>query len=471
MLPNGNSTRRGHVVRRINGTVQAMTVGSSRTATGSGQPAQRWSSEVTADHRRILYATFGGWTFDGYETYALVVAIVPALMQFGVAADGIAFHAGLAIGLTLLGWGIGGLVGGVLADYVGRKRIMLYSILGYAVFSGLTALSTSFEMLVALRFLTGIAMGSEWATGATLIQETWPERARTKGAGFMQAGFGVGTLLASLVWLFVGSHGPGAWRIMFVIGILPAFIILYIRNRINESERWQQAVAERRWSATGEAASSSGVVQTDRRPFTVSELMREPEARRRVLLTLLLSLGMIVGWYAISTFLPQYAGPLAARSGETDPKHWATLASIFYNVGAVVGYLISGFVADAVGRRKFIGIIFVGSLVMTPVTYYWAGGIRSFMLVAAVNGLFTLGGFAWFAIYVPELFATTVRSTATSLIFNFTRLIAWVGPIITGSLIATFSGVSRAALIMGCVYFLGLAVLALPETKGRPLPA
>ncbi len=86
-----------------------MTVGSSRTATGSGQPAQRWSSEVTADHRRILYATFGGWTFDGYETYALVVAIVPALMQFGVAADGIAFHAGLAIGLTLLGWGIGGL--------------------------------------------------------------------------------------------------------------------------------------------------------------------------------------------------------------------------------------------------------------------------------------------------------------------------------------------------------------------------
>jgi len=124
-----------------------------------------------------------------------------------------------------------------------------------------------------------------------------------------------------------------------------------------------------------------------------------------------------------------------------------------------------------VGRRKFIGIIFVGSLVMTPVTYYWAGGIRSFMLVAAVNGLFTLGGFAWFAIYVPELFATTVRSTATSLIFNFTRLIAWVGPIITGSLIATFGGVSRAALIMGCVYFLGLAVLALPETKGRPLPA
>jgi MFS family permease len=140
----------------------------------------------------VLYATFAGWTFDGYETQALVVVAAPALRELLPAGErgNIAFYSGLAIGLTLLGWGIGGLVGGALADYVGRRRVMLFAILGYAVFTGLTALSTSFAMLVAFRILTGIAMGSEWATGTVLLQETWPDRARAKGAGFMQSGFG-----------------------------------------------------------------------------------------------------------------------------------------------------------------------------------------------------------------------------------------------------------------------------------------
>jgi len=428
----------------------------AESKTQRGEP---WYAGVDRARRRVLYATFAGWTFDGYETQALVVVVAPALTQLLPAGErgAIGFYSGLAIGLTLLGWGIGGLIGGVLADYIGRKRVMLYAILGYALFTGLTALSTSYEMLIVLRMLTGIAMGSEWATGTVLLHETWPDRARAKGAGFMQSGFGFGTLLASLIWLFLQGTGPGAWRWMFVIGIAPAFLVLYIRSRLEESQRWLDAVTAEKQQGT--------------RRFTLRQLFADPVYRRRVLVTLVMSLSTIVGWYAVSAFLPLYAVPLARANGVADPAGWGALAVVFYNVGAILGYLASGFVADLLGRRGLIALIFVGSLVMTPITYYWWGAIGAFPVIALINGMFTLGGFAWFAIYLPELFGSSVRSTATGFIFNVTRLIAWIGPIVSGSLIATFGGVPQAAVYMGSVYILGILMLPfLHETKNEPLP-
>src|SRR5512143_366300 len=140
-----------------------------------------------------------------------------------------AIWAGVAIGATLLGWGTGGIVGGILADYVGRKRMMVWSVFCYALLSRFTARATSYWVLVALRFVTGLAMGSEWSTGVSLLAETWPNRARPKGAGFLQSGFGVGTLLAAAVWLVLGTLqplGPDTWRLMFVVGALPAVFCL-----------------------------------------------------------------------------------------------------------------------------------------------------------------------------------------------------------------------------------------------------
>jgi MFS family permease len=440
-------------------------------------PSRPWYTGLTRRHRTVLAATFGGWTFDGYETYALIVVIMPLLHELlgpGASKASLSFHAGLAIGITLLGWGFGGLIGGTLADYIGRKRMMTYAILAYAMFTGLTALSTSFEMLVAFRFLTGLAMGSEWSTGTALLQETWPERARSKGAGFMQSGFGFGTLLAALIWYYLSAVSPNAWRWMFVIGIAPAFIVLYIRSRLEESQRWEQAVADKRWAATEDAANEQAPAASGKRPFTLAEVFRERESRKWVLLTLVASLGTIVGWYAVSAFLPQYAAEVATAHHAGDPLHWGGLAAILYNVGAILGYLVSGFLADAIGRRKFMAVIFGGSLILTPITYFWGqwGGVGSFMAIALINGAFTLGGFAWFAIYLPELFATSVRSTATSFVFNATRLIAWIGPIISGALIASFGGVSQAAVYIGAAYVLGLVVIPfLPETNGKRLPA
>ena len=443
---------------------------SDRAYPGAGAP---WSAGLLPMHWRILTASFMGWIFDGFESFALFL-VLPTMLKSLLTPAQIAagpIWAGIAIGGTLLGWGIGGLVGGVLADYVGRKRMMLWSVFLYAVFTGFTALATGFWSMLALRFLTGIAMGSEWGTGVALLAETWPERARPIGCGFLQSGFGWGTFLAALVWLVLGDWAPlggETWRLMFVVGALPALFVLYIRRNVGESERWLAAVREKRWSATDSEGVHGG-----KRPFTLAEVFREKESRRRVLLTFLLSLATTIGWWAVANLLDRHTAALARAAGYANPVQWGTWSSLIYTTGAVAAYLLSGFVIDAVGRRVFLVLAYLGSLVMVPVTYWLLASPEAVLAAAFVNGFFTLGwAYSWMAIYPSELFTSSVRATAVSFVFNATRLVAWVFPILAGTMIQFFGGIQHTALILGSVYVIGLVVpWFLPETKGTPLPA
>ncbi len=440
---------------------------------------KRWHDGLTANHWRILFASFLGWIFDGYETYALLLVLPFALQDVltPVQARSTAVWAGIAISTTLLGWGIGGLIGGTLADYIGRKRMMLYSVLLYGMFAGLTALSTNFTMLAGLRFLTGLAMGSEWSTGVALLAETWPDRARSKGCGFLQSGIGWGALLAAVAWWIISSLNPlgsHSWRLMFVVGALPAFFTLYIRRAIKESEKWIQAVREHRWAATEQENGVSR--RAARRPLTLAAIFRERESRRRIFLTFLLSLATMVGWWAISSWLPAYAQQVAKAEGHANATQWGTRVALLYTAGAIIGYMIFGFVIDALGRRKFLFFTYLGALVMTPITFLWTHSVEGLMLVAAINGLFTMSwAYTWMAVYPAELFTSTVRCTAASFIFNGTRMVAWIFPIIAGSMIQRdqiSGGIPRVAISLGTIYLLGLIVPWLvPETSGKPLPA
>lgn len=442
-------------------------------------PKAHWYDGLTSTHWRVLRGSFLGWIFDGFEALALVVVLAPMLKSVLTPAQALStpVYAGGVIGITLLGWGIGGLVGGILADYVGRKRMMLWSVFLYAMFSGLTAFSGSFFVLCSLRFLTGLAMGSEWSTGVALVSETWPEHARAKGAGFLQSGFGWGTLLAAVVWYALSSTHPlGAetWRLMFVAGALPALFVLYLRRGLSESEKWQQAVKEKRWSATANAigGATAKARNADKRPFTLKQLFSEREALRRTLLTMLLSVISTTGWWAISSWLPTFTVSLAKATGAADAIAWGSRISIVYTVGAIVAYLAAGFIVDSIGRRAFLCMTFVGSLITTIITYHYTVTLSGMLIIAPINGFFTLGcAYAWMAIYPCELFTPTVRSTAISFVFNAARLIAWVFPILSGSMIKTFGGVSHAALIMSSCYVLGIVIpWFLPETRGKGMP-
>jgi len=435
-----------------------------------------WYQGLTGKHWRVLTASFLGWVFDGYEAYALVI-VIPFVLKSMLTplqlADR-AIWAGTAIGVTLLGWGIGGLTGGVLADYLGRKRMMIYSVLGYAVFSGITAFATGFWTFCFLRFITGFAMGSEWSTGVALLAETWPNHARPKGAGFLQSGFGFGTLIAALVWFGLSQANPlgqDTWRLVFVIGALPAFFCLYIRRAVGESERWLEAIRLQRWAAT-EGAAASAATDRSGRPFTLSEIFRDPEGRRRTLLALLLSMTTTIGWWAISSWLPQFATQMASASGAANPAQSGLRAVLLYTAGAVAAYLLSGFLADWLGRRLYLFLTFLGSLATTALVYLWTTSLQDLLWASAVNGFFTLGcAYSWMAIYPAELFTSSVRATAASFIFNAARLIAWVFPIIAGTMIHAFGSISRAAMTLGTVYIIGLIVpWFMPETRGKPLP-
>lgn len=435
-----------------------------------------WHSGLTARHWRILWGSYLGWIFDGYEAVALVYALGPALKSILTPeqAQTPAFYVGAAIGITLLGWGIGGLIGGIAADYIGRKRMMMLSILGYAIFTGMTAFAGSFFQLAVLRFITGLAIGSEWSTGIALVAETWPNKARPKGCGFLQSGFGAGAVLAAIVWFILSATSPlgsESWRILFALGALPAFVCLYLRRALEESERWMTAVKEQRWSATEEGAHAGTASAKTQRPFTLTEIFREPESRRRVLLATALSFATTVGWWAVSSWLPAYTEALAKTAGEP-PNLWGPRMGIIYNVGAITAYVVSGFIADAIGRRAFLLITYLGCIATSVLAYLWTGSLVTFMAIAFLNGAFTLGfSFSWMAIYLVELFTSSVRATAASFVFNGARLVAWVFPIIAGQIVTSLGGVSQAALIMSSVYAIGLIVpWFMPETAGKPMP-
>src|SRR5262245_42138598 len=292
-----------------------------------------------------LVAANLGWVFDGYETYALILTVAPVFRQLLPAGQlaAIPFYAGLTIGVTLLGWGIGGIVGGILSDYVGRKRMLIYAILAYSITTGLTALAWSWPSFVALRFIVGLALGSEWATGAAMVAEMWPAAHRGKGGGLMQCGLGIGFFIASLVWRFIGPLGPSAWRWMYVIGVLPAAATWWVRRRIDEPETWTASDRRRREAVArqklGERLDDPSRHLTR---FTLSDLLSDRATRRLLLPALLMSTTTTLAWWGISSWVPPFVASLAATSG-LPAERWASLAGMSYNVGAVCGYVAFGF--------------------------------------------------------------------------------------------------------------------------------
>src|SRR5689334_22435669 len=207
-----------------------------------------WYRSLNRAQWKALIASNLGWTFDGFEVFALILTIGAALHQLLDPSQykAIPFYAGTVIAITVFGWGLGGLLGGILADYIGRKRAMTLTILGYSLLTGLSALSWNWESFAVFRFLVGLAIGAEWVTGASITAELWPDKERGKGGALLQCGYPIGSILSSAIWVIIGTSGPSAWRWMFLIGVLPGLIVFWIRRNIPESPRWEESDRRRR---------------------------------------------------------------------------------------------------------------------------------------------------------------------------------------------------------------------------------
>ena len=442
------------------------------TATLDG--SRPWYRSLDANQWKTMIASNIGWMFDGYETFALILVVAVALKQLldpSLAAQ-IPAYAGTIIGITLLGWGIGGFIGGVLADYIGRRRTMILAILAYSLTTGLSAFAWDWLSFALLRFLVGIAIGSEWSTGASITAEAWPDHARGRGAGLMQCGFGIGFFLASFIWLFVSGYGPGAWRIMFIIGIVPALFALWLRTGISESNKWENS-NEKRQTARARKKSGAELSEEDRAltRLTFANLFADPKIRKHSIIAFVMSLTTTVAWWGISTWVPPFIAAVAGKAG-LPAQTWAAYAGMSYNLGAIAGYIGLGFLADQFGRKPVVMIFFAGSMVLTFALYMWTTDLHLLLLIAAVNGFFTLGQYSWMPVWLPELFPTRMRATGMAFAFNAPRFVAFLGPLFAGMLIAQFGGFSKTAVAFSFIYILGFLVTPfLPETKGKPLPA
>lgn len=430
---------------------------------------------IDKSSRRALVASWLGWTFDGFETYALVLAGSAAVTSLGTSGQlqHLPAYVGALVAATLLGWALGGIVAGFAADYIGRRRTLMISILWYALFTGLTAFVPGYWWLLALRFITGMGLGAEWGSATALIGELWPDRSRGRAAAVLQSGFGVGAVLAALAWLLLQPVGSEGWRYLFLVGALPALIVLYVRRAVHDPEMWTE-IRDHRREAKAAAAGGGQVSAADREllrsPFTA--VFSRPHLRQRALRLLLITVVSVVGLYSVSAWIPQYTGQLAKTAGQPAAT-WAANAGLVFNAASVPGYLLLGYLADKWGRKPTMLLYYAGSALILPIFFFAVSTPGVALVAAGFAGFFILGQFAWMPIYLPELFPTAGRATAISAVFNSARIAGSLVTLATGLLISLLGGISTAATTVGVAsYVIALCVIWFvgPETKGQPLP-
>jgi MFS family permease len=422
-----------------------------------------WRRGVTRYQWLVLLVAWLGWVFDSMDATIYTLVLRPAMndllsAQAGgpVAQETVLWHGGIIFSIFLIGWAVGGILFGVVADRFGRTRTLMVTILFYALFTGMAALSATWWQLALYRFLTALGIGGEWAAGAALVAEVWPEDKRAKAAGMLQSAWAAGFFLAAIIMLVLRNQ---SWRLVFVVGIAPALVALLVRACVKEPERWVRA-HQQECQPHGRRASK------------LAELFK-PGRRRATLVGSGLAFVAVFGLWGATNWTPELVrslpdlkrlnpGALASR---------VSWAAMMLNVGALAGYLAFGPLADRFGRRPIFALMCAGSLLMLPVTFLTPRSYGRVLLLLPLLGFFNNGIFSGFPIYLPELFPTAIRATGAGFCFNAGRVLASAGPFLTGSLVTALGGFGRAASAIALIYLLGLLILPFaPETKGKPLP-
>ena len=420
----------------------------SATATAASVP---WYRTITREQWRVLAAAKFGWMLDAMDFMLYAMAIGQLRTYFGFGDD----VAGWLGTVTLVMSGIGGLTFGYVSDRFGRTRALMTTIAVFSLASLGAATSQSVIQLLLWRALLGLGMGGEWASGAVLVSETWPAAHRNKAISIMQSGWAIGYILAAVLAALILSRpefGNQGWRWLFVAGVLPALLTIWIRRNVREPEAWT------RRQQSGDA---------HRNPF---KAIFGPQLIGRTLRIILLGSAVQFAYWGIFFWLPSFLARPVAQGGAglgVGSLWWI----IPVQIGAYLGYLTFGFIADRLGRRPTFVLFMVGAA--TLVLVYGQMGARPtvLMLLGPVLGYFGHGYFSMFGSFVAELFPAAVRGTGQGTSYNVGRMAGAIAPFTIGKL-AMLPGVGIGlALGTTSAFFLLAAALVftLPDRSGQAL--
>ena len=398
-----------------------------------------------------LIAAFLGWLLDGVELGLFPVVARPALQNLlaGGSEGDVGIWMGKITAAFLVGAALGGILFGWLGDRIGRVKAMSWSVLCYSLFSAAGYFAEAPWHLALVRFVAALGMGGEWALGVALVMETWPDKFRPWLAASIGAASNIGMLLIGYVALLFPVTAE-SWRWMFLVGATPAVLTLFIRLFVPESEKWA--------ATTKQAPAGESKIRT---------VLTPPLLSKTVLGILLSSVALIGSWGSVQ-WIPSWADKLTGGT-VPDAKASAHMISCF---GATLGSFIGPVILANLSRRLAYGILCVLSLSTSVWLFRMPAEWGQFFLLKVGCIAFTTASFyGFFPLYFPELFPTRVRATGQGICYNAGRMIAALGALASGQLVAHFGGYAQMGAVITLVYVVGILLcFVAPETRGKPLP-
>ena len=399
-------------------------------------------NEASPAAKKALIAASLGWLLDAFDVmlYALILTAVVKDLGLSLATGG------QLASLTLAASALGGLVFGVVADKLGRTRALSLSILLYSVFTFACGLAQNVWQLAIFRFLLGLGMGGEWASGATLVSETWPEKHRGKALGLMQSCWAIGYGAAAVVVaLILPTYG---WRAVFFVGIIPALFTLWIRRNLEEPEMWLRSR------------------EANVRPDPGSRIPGPGVSMRIVVVLTLMNAATMFAWWGLNLWVPSYLSLPVAQGGIGLSTTTMSMFIVAMQVGMWFGYVTFGFISDTFGRKP----TYVTYLVLAAALVWAYGSTREPMYLLALGpfvAFFGTGYFSGFGAVASEIFPTAIRATALGVTYNSGRLLSAAAPFVIGTL-AQSQGFGLAFSITALAFLTAaLLWLGIPETRGR----
>ncbi|WP_395094140.1 MFS transporter [Armatimonas sp.] len=435
----------------------------------------RWYQGIPKYSWMVLLIAALGWLFDAMDQNLFNMVRAPsvkALLELtgltGKTLDDAAKIVGAQLTATfLIGWAFGGFIFGMIGDKLGRTRTMMLTILIYAIFTGLNGLVQNLPQYFICRFITALGVGGEFAAGAALVAEVWPNRSRPMALGTLQALSAVGNMGAAVINLLAGAD----WRVVYFVGAAPALLVLWIRSSVKEPAAWHEAKEK---------------AKTDGELGNITALFKDPVLRRNTIAGTLIALAGVGGLWGVGFFLPDFIrtvlGPnvsaMEVAAGKKQLTQWVSIAFIFQNIGAFLGMFGYAVLSERVGRKPALALFLLLAYGSIQLAFWGVHDLNTAYALSFVLGFCALAPFSAFAVYFPELYPTRLRATGIGFCYNCARLLAAAAPFALGGLAKAFNstadpayGFRIAAAIVASIYIFGFIGLAFaPETRGKPLP-